>query len=88
MESMVRLTAGRSRALRARTLSSRSLRVIAYGRRCGLPVEPFVLDFGRLMGPLHSVVTVARIGSAPKSKSLAVRILGAILGVDFLSQTC
>lgn len=74
--SIALLTEGRSRSLRARTRSSRSL-------RRGLPFLP--RDFGRLIGPLHSVVMVARVGLTSKSKSLDDLMLGAILGVTLRS---
>ena len=81
-ESIVLFVAGLSRILRARTRSSRSLRLAGYGTPGNMLFSFFLpRDLGRLMGPEHSVVTVARMGSASKLKSLVDLMLGAIRGV-------
>lgn len=82
MASIVFKLIGRSRSLRARTRSSRSLR----DKEKAACIREFLLrDFGRLIGPLHSVTTVDFMACGSQLYSLAVMMLGAILGVGLRS---
>ncbi len=80
-ESMVLDVEVFSRGLRARARSSRSLRFDGYGTPGNTDLSFLPRDLGRLIGPEHSVVTVALIGSVSKWKSLTDLMLGATRGV-------
>lgn len=84
MASIVLVLIGRSRSLRALICSSRPFRDIE-NAACILELLP--RDFGLLTGPLHSVTTVLFTTGGSELCSLAVMMLGAILGVALRSES-